>query len=425
MKKFFNPATIAIIGASEDENKVGGILVKKLSKYEGNIVLVNPNHDFIEKIKVYKKITDFLGEIDLAIIAVPAPFVFSVLEDCAKKKIKEVIIISTGFSEAGNISEEKKLIELAKKSGMHILGPNCFGICNPYIKLDATFAASIPEKGNIAFVSQSGALWSFIADYSIGKFGFSGFASLGNMVDLEFSDFIEYFSQDEKTKSIVFYIEKLKNGRKFIDACKKCKKKIFAVKAGSSAEGIKAAVSHTGSLATDYAVYAGAFKQAGVELCSSLEDAFSKAIGREIVDEKEVQKLKTDGKRAFIITNAGGAGVLTADYLSSANFEIIENSSLKNPWDIIGTAVSSDYASAFKSISKLDSFDFVVVIVTPQSMTDFENIAQEIIKFNKAAGKKIIGLFLGGNIVKGAMELLRKNGILCFNNLKEFRRSLS
>ncbi|MEK6893499.1 MAG: CoA-binding protein [Nanoarchaeota archaeon] len=424
MNKFFNPAVIAIIGASEDENKVGGILVKKLIKYAGKIVLVNPNHDFIQEFKVYKKITDFPGNIDLAIIAVPSEHVYLVLEECAKKKIKNIIIISSGFSEIGKIDEEKKLIALCKKNEMRILGPNCFGICNPCINLDMTFSASMPEKGDIAFVSQSGALWSFISDFSIGKFGFSGFVSLGNMADLEFPDFIEYFSKDEKTKSIVLYIEKLKDGRRFIEACRKCKKKIFAVKAGSSEEGSKAAVSHTGSLATDFAVYAGAFKQAGVELCSSLEEAFSKAAEKELLDKKELQKLKEYGKRAFIITNAGGAGVLASDYLSNAGFEISNSNDLKNPWDILGTADSSDYAAAFEKIAKRDFFDFIIVIATPQSMTDFDEIADKIIKFNRASGKKVIGLFLGGQVVESATEMLQKNEILCFNTLEEFRRSL-
>ncbi len=424
MKRFFNPAAVAIIGASENENKVGGILVKKLIKYGGKIVLVNPNHDFIHELKAYKKITDFEAKVDLAIIAVPSEHIYSVLEDCAKKKIKNIIIISAGFSEIGKSDEEKKLIELAKKNGMQILGPNCFGICNPYKKLDTTFSATSPEKGNIAFVSQSGALWSFVSDFSIGKFGFSGFASLGNEAGLEFSDFIEYFSKDEKTKSIVLYIEKLKDGKRFIESCKKCKKKIFAVKAGSSEEGSEAAVSHTGSLATDFAIYAGAFKQACVELCISLEEAFSRASNKTLLDKKNLQKLEGYGKKAFIITNAGGAGVLAADYLSNAGFEIIKHENMKNPLDILGTAKSEDYYSALESI-KDSNFDFLVAIATPQSMTDFDKISEEIVAFSKKTEKKVIGLFLGGESVRDVTEILRKNGILCFNTLEEFRRSLS
>ena len=424
MKNFFEPETVAIIGASDNENKVGGILVKKVSASGRQVVLVNPKHDFIRGIKVYNKITDFKGNIDLAIIAVPAPIVFSVLEECAEKGIKDIIIISAGFSESENLEEEKKIAEFAEKKNIRILGPNCFGICNPYMKLDLTFSASMPEKGNIAFVSQSGALWSFISDFSIEKFGFSGFASLGNMADLEFSDFIDYFSKDRRTDAIIIYIEKLKDGKRFIEMCKKCKKRIFAVKAGSSKEGSKAAISHTGSLATDFAVYKGALKQAGVFLCDSLEEAFSKATGKELIEKKSTQKLGKHGKKVFIITNAGGAGILAADYLFDSGFEVTQVSDFKNPLDLIGTALSSDYASAFEKIVDKKFYDFIVVIVAPQSMTDSDKIAEEIAAFSKKAGKKVIALFAGGKSVFKATEILRENKISCFNTLDEFRVAL-
>lgn len=246
------------------------------------------------------------------------------------------------------------------------------------------------------------------------------------MVDLEFSDFIEYFSKDEKTKSIVLYIEKLKNGKRFIDVCKKCKKKIFAVKAGSSKEGATAAVSHTGSLATDFAIYRGAFKQAGIKLCNSLEEAFEKASGKILIENKnKTLKIKNYGKKVFVITNAGGAGALASDCLSNTGFDVVQIPDFKNPLDIFGTARSEDYTLVFEKIENEDFYDFIVAITTSQSMTDSDRIAEKIVEFSKTTNKKIIALFLGNKTVKKALEILQENNIPCINTLEEFRRNLN
>ncbi len=423
MKRFFNPNKIAIIGASNNLNKVGGILVKKAKEYGGEIIPVNNADENVQGLRAYKKISDYAGKVDLGIIAVPSKFISEVLKDCANAGIKKVIIITAGFSEIGNGKEELEMLESAKKAGMKVIGPNCFGICNPYSNLDVTFSATTPEKGEIAFISQSGALWSFISDYSIGKFGFSGFVSLGNMGDLEFSDFIEYFAKDEKTKSIVCYIEKLKDGKRFINAARKCKKKIYAVKAGSSAEGSKAAVSHTGSLATDYAIYKGALKQAGVILCESLEEAFEKASGKTLVEKRiNPDKLNELGNRVMILTNAGGAGALASDYLSNKGYKLSKIRDLKNPWDILGTARSEDYKAALEQLDPND-YDFIVAIVTPQSMTDIEEIADVFTEFSKA-GRKIVSLILGEKVALDSVKLLRRRGFLAYNTLEEFRMCL-
>lgn len=421
LKNFFNPKSIAVIGASDHEEKVGGILMNKLLKYRGKIIPINPSHKEIFGKKCYASVLNVFESIDLAIIAVPAQFVAQSLEECGKKDIKNVIIISAGFSETGNREGENDLLNIAGRYNIRILGPNCFGVCNPFAKFDSTFAMTTPKKGDIAFISQSGALWSYMADLDI---GFSGFVSLGNMADLEFPDFIEYFSKDKKTKSIVLYIEKLKNGGKFLEICRKSKKKIYAVKAGSSKEGSKAAFSHTGSLATDYEIYKGALKQAGVVLCDTLEEAFEKASGKKLAEEKQSKKFKL-GKKVFIITNAGGAGALASDYFSSAKYKLAEVSDLKNPWDIIGTALSSDYKAALEKVDKEGAdIDSVIVISTIQSMTDTENIAGVVSEFKKSSKKKVVALFLGEKSVRGALEMLKKEGIVCFGSLREFKESL-
>lgn len=259
LKSFLNPKSVAIIGASENLEKVGGILVDKLKNFSGEKILVNPNRESIFGTKCYKSILDYKKNVDLVLIAIPKEFVFKSLKECGKKKIKNVIIISAGFSEAGDKSSEEKILKIARENKMNILGPNCFGICVPFLGLDTTFANSFAKKGDVAFISQSGALFSYVSD--IKKLGFSYFISLGNMADLSFEDFLPFLIKDKFTKKIVLYIEKLKNGKKFIQVCKKSKKEIVVIKVGSSSKGREAAISHTGSLATDYNIYRGIFSK--------------------------------------------------------------------------------------------------------------------------------------------------------------------
>jgi len=421
---FLNPKSIALFGASDHNEKVGGILARKIIKTKIKFIPVNPNHESLFGAKCYKNILDYKGEVDLAVIAIPSLFVIGALNECGRKGVKNIVIISAGFSEIGNLKGEKEIFETAKKYKMRILGPNCFGVCNPYKNLDMTFSMSMPKKGDIAFISQSGALWSYIADFNSGisnSFGFSGFVSLGNMGDLEFADFIDYFSKDKKTKSIVLYIEKLKDGRKFVNLCKKCKKKIYAVKAGSSEEGSKAAVSHTGSLATDYAVYKGIMKQAGVILCDSLLEAFEKASGKKLITNLEPSPLKI-GKRVFILTNAGGAGALMSDYLSAKGFEL-----KYLPFDLLGTASGSDYYNALEKLKSKDFYDSIIAILTPQSMSEIKKTAEVIQGFKELARKSIIALFLGdkNKTMKEANMIFESSGVPYFNTLEEARRDLT
>jgi acetyltransferase len=238
------------------------------------------------------------------------------------------------------------------------------------------------------------------------------------MDDLEFDDFINYFSKDKGTKSIVLYIEKLKDGKKFIELAKKCSKtkKIFAVKGGSSDTGKAAEFSHTASLASDYEIYKGAMKQAGVTLCSTLIEAFEKASGKPLIKISD-EKLKI-GKKVFIITNAGGAGVLFSDYLSAKGFNIIEK-----PMDILGTAVAKDYAAAFANV-KDKPFDSLIVILTPQSMSNIEATAEAIVSFQETTNKKLIPLFLGGVKVKRADYIFKSAKMKWFNTLEQAQVSL-
>ncbi len=419
LHNFFNPRSIAIIGASEHKEKVGYALLKNLADFSGKVIPINPKHSHSELFgyKTYSSVLDYNGQIDLAIIAIPAEFVAGAIEECGKKKIRSVIIVSAGFAEIGKIKEEKELVDISDRYDMDILGPNCFGVCNPYANLDLTFSNTRAGKGHVAFVSQSGALWSYVSDFAFGKFGFSKFASLGNIAELDFFEFINFLSKDKETQAIVLYIEKIKDGRRFIEAAKSCKKPIFAVKAGKSKEGEKAAISHTGSLATDYEIYKGAFKQAGVVLCESLLEAFSKATGRKF--SFKVEKIIFDKKHPVsIITNAGGAGALAADYLSEAGFKINQ---IK---DILGDALAEDYKNELEKHANAKN---LLVLLTPQFMTEIEGTSQAIIDFKNKTNAKlnIVACFLGDKSVKQACTTLKNNKTHCFNTLEEFRGALN
>ncbi len=418
LKSFFEPKRIAIIGASENIKKVGGILLKKVIDSRIDVVPINPGHDELLGKKCYESILDFDGKIDLVVIAIPADFVASALKECGKKKVKNVILISAGFSEVQNKKGVEEISKIANKYKIRFLGSNCFGVCNPSSRLDLTFSASTPGDGDVAFISQSGALWSYISDFLKGTIGFSKFVSLGNMENLEFGDFVEYFSEDKKTKSIVLYIEKLNDGKKFMKACEVAiakGKKIYAVKGGSSVVGEKAAISHTASLASDYAVYAGALRQCGVILCESLFDALVLASGKKIVYDKRmpvsdpiVRKNLDTIKRVFILTNAGGPGVLLSDYLYKKGVEVMEK-----PLDILGTALASDYKKHFDEIKGKD-FDSLLVVLTPQSMSEVEETAQVVVDFKKELAKmnkRVVAVFLGGKSMTKANEIFERNGV--------------
>jgi acyl-CoA synthetase (NDP forming) len=382
---FFYPKTIAVIGASNNPLKVGNVLMKKLCECKRKVIPINIKRSEIEGKKAYPSILKYPKKIDLAIIAIPAKLVNSSLIECGKKKIHNIIIISSGFSEIGKEKLEKKILQTAKKYKIRILGPNCFGVANPYLNLDTTFSNTSPLPGNTALISQSGALWSYISDFR--KFKFSGFVSLGNMSDLTFSDFIEYFNKDPKTKKIILYIEKLKLGKKFVEICRKSKKQIIVVKAGKTKKGSEATISHTGSLATEFAVYKGAFKQSRVKVMDSLAQAFG-------IKKQNIKIPKT--KKVKIITNAGGAGALLTDYLTERGIDVTVK-------DLLGTALAKDYEQEIKK-----SKGQLIIVLTPQKMSEPLKTAQALIKFKN---KNPITCFLGEKSVARAVKLLKAKNI--------------
>lgn len=398
VRNFLKPKSVALVGASETPGKVGYILMKKFENFKGKVFPVNIKREFIFGKKCFSSADKIPGRVDLAVIATPAESVEKIIEQCGVKKIRSVIIITSGFAEVKNDSLQKKIIEKARKYKMRILGPNCFGVANPDLNLDTTFSNFSPREGSTAFISQSGALGSYLAD--LPKVGFSGYVSLGNMADLSFVDFIEYFNRDKKTKKIILYVEKLKNGREFIDVCRKSRKEIVAVKVGKTREGSEAAVSHTASLATDYNVYKGAFSQAGIKISKSLYNAINPN------SEFYFPKLRGVKNKTFIVTNAGGAGAIISDMAEENGYDLIEK-----PLDLLGTATAKDYE---KALSKkfVKKYDVVMVVLTPQSMTNPDEVAKVVVNYaKKNKSKKVIGFFLGEKSVKNAWEILRKGNV--------------
>ncbi len=424
---FFTPKAIAVIGASNDPLKLGYEVFKNLKSYkDGKVYPVNVKDEVVQGIKAYKNIREIPDEVELAVIVVPKRFVKQTVIDCGEKGVKGIILITAGFGEVGEEGkrEERELVEIAHNYGMRIVGPNCVGIMNTHNSMNATFVMNA-KKGDIAFISQSGALGAGILYKTIKEgIGFSKFVSIGNMADLDFADLMEALADDKQSKAIALYIEGLKDGRRFMRVAKEVsrKKPVIVLKAGKSESGARAASSHTGSLAGSWRIYEAAFKQSGVLVAETIDDMLSMA--------RAFTQPLPRGKRVAIMTNAGGPGVLTADAidrygLKLANLEekTIEElrsflppmAAVKNPVDMIASARGEDYyrtAKLLLSDPNVDMLIAICVVPTFAGMTQTEH-AEGVIKAMKEVnnGKPVLGLFMAGYVSEPAKEVLEKNGI--------------
>jgi acetyltransferase len=438
---FFNPDSVAVIGASRRRKSAGQGIVKSLldggvfssktnKPFKGKIYPVNPKAEKILGLKCYDSVTSIKGKIDLAVIAVPAVIVPKVMHDCVTKKIKAAIIISAGFGEIG--AEGKKLennvLKIAKAGKIRIIGPNCLGIMRPSSNLNASFGPCMPKDGRIAFFSQSGALIDSVIDWSLEQnYGFSTVVSIGNKVDIGISELLEWAEKDRHTKAIALYLEGLKEGRKFMRIAKKVSKKkpIVALKAGRSATGMKAVSSHTGSLAGSYEIYKAAFKQSGVHIADNVDELF------EMADALANQPPCKNN--IAIVTNGGGAGVLCADYceelgvnlakLSKTTLAKLDKSghmhpaySRGNPMDLVGDALHDRYHVAIDTLMQQPDIYGMIVIQTLQTMTEPILDARAVLKARKKYPKKpIITSYMGGKYSRRAVELLEANHVPDFN----------
>lgn len=427
IKEIIEANSFAVIGASKDETKVGHVIFKNLISNGIKTYPININAESILGYKSYKSVLELKEDIDCVIISIPAKGIKKVLNDIIKKKIKNIIIISSGFSENGNEKLSDEVKEICLKNKINLLGPNTLGYINPYKNTNASFSDIMPEKGHIAFLSQSGAIGAAILDK---KVFLSGFVSLGNSLLSDFSDFINYYSSDKNTEVIVLYIESLKTGegKSFIDACRNCKKPIIALKSGKTEKGAIAASSHTAALASPEGVYEGIFKQCGIIETSSIRELFNVA--------ETLVKIKKPGKKALIVTNAGGPGVLVTDSLLKNNIEIAEipenikkrlnnvlplGWSKNNPIDILGDAKADRYEKTIQILNEEKFYDFIIVLMTPQQMTEPEKTTDSILSIK--LNKPIIFCMIGGIKVYWAIEKI-KNKVPVFNEIEDMAKTL-
>lgn len=424
--KFFSPDSIVVIGASKKPGKLGFQILQNIlsGKYSGKVYPVNPKASEILGLKCYPDVSSIPDVPDLAVIVVPARFVGSIVEECGKKGTKAAVVISAGFKESGSEGRkrEQELIEVAKKYGCSFIGPNCLGIIDTYSELNVSFAPFMPAKGNIAFISQSGALISAVLDWSKKeKIGFSRIISMGNMAGISESKLIEACAADERTKVILFYVEGVKDGKEFVRRVSKITKNkpVIAIKAGLTASGSKAASSHTGSLAGMAEAYSAAFKKTGVLQVSNMEELFDLAL---VFAYQPIMK----GDRIAIITNAGGPAVLATDSvekqllkvapLSEETMSVLKNNlppaaNIYNPVDVLGDATEHSYKIALDIVMKDEAVDGIVVIVTPQTITKPFETAQVVVENANRYRKTIVASFMGGVSVEAAIDFLRQNRI--------------
>ncbi len=429
LDKIFNPQSVAIIGASDVEGSVGSLIAKNFAQlgYAGKYYFVNIRKPEIFGVKTYKSVDQIAEPIDLAIIATPASTVPEVVEQCGKAHVQGAIIVSSGFKETGpeGMELEKRVQETAKRYGIRVIGPNCIGMIRPRINLNASFLEKMPKPGNIAFLSQSGALGSAILDWAIHEnIGLSNFVSVGSMVDVDFGDLIDYFGSDPKTKSIIMYIEGITDARKFMSAARHFSrtKPIIVVKAGKYPESAKAAASHTGSVAGEDDIYDAAFKRAGIVRVEGIEDLFHAA---QVLGTQPLPK----GSKLAIITNAGGAGVLATDSLiarggklaklSSKTMEVLDKVlppfwSKGNPIDVVGDAKADYYRAAVEACLDDETVDGILIIFTQQAGSEPAEIAQSIVDLVNSRSyknKTILTSFMGFEAVLHANKIFSANDI--------------
>lgn len=424
----FQPKTVAVIGATENEGSVGRTVMQNLmaTSFGGEIIPVNPKRPTVLGLKAYPDVKSIPKKVELVVVITPAKFVPQIISDCADLQIPAAIIISAGFKEMGppGIALEEQIMVHAKRGKMRIIGPNCLGVMNPNTGLNATFAADMALKGSTAFISQSGALCTAVLDWSLReKVGFSAFVSIGSMLDVNWGDLINYFGSDPWTKSILIYMESIGDPRAFLSAAREValSKPIILIKAGRSAESAKAAASHTGSLAGSDEALSAALRRVGVLRVDTIADLFS-------MTEALAKQPRPKGPHLTIVTNAGGPGVIATDALIANGGKLAElspeimaelNAILPAPWsrnnpvDILGDASAEIYAKTVEIIAKDPKSDGILVILTPQDMTDPTATAEKL-KPYAHLDKPILASWMGADSVKEGADILTHLGIPCF-----------
>lgn len=426
---FFSPENVAVVGATETPGSVGRTILWNLisSPFGGTVYPVNLKRPSVLGIKAYPSVSAVPAQVDLAVIITPAPTIPGIIRDCVQAGVKGAIVISAGFKELGpqGAQLERQLLEEARKGGLRIIGPNCLGVMCPPTGLNATFGRGMARPGSVGFISQSGALCTAVLDWSFRELvGFSAFISIGSMVDVGWGDLIYYLGDDPKTKSILIYMESIGDAQSFLSAAREVAltKPIIVIKAGRTAQGGKAAASHTGSMTGSDDVLDTAFERVGVLRVNNISDLFYMA---EVLAKQPPPK----GPRLTIVTNAGGPAVLATDALILNGGELTELSpqtfeelnkvlpptwSRNNPIDIIGDATPERYAKALEIAARDPNSDGMLVILTPQDMTDPTRIAEQLKPYANLGGKPVLASWMGGPEVAAGESILNAAGIPTF-----------
>lgn len=430
LEPFFQPQSIAVIGATKTPHSVGNTLMHNLVSggFEGKIYPINPKYETLFDLKCYPSVDSLPESVELAVIITPAKTVPNIIDQCVAKKIKGAIIISAGFKELGEegLALENEVLEKARAGNLRLVGPNCLGIMNPLADFNATFAASMALKGNIAFISQSGAMCTAVLDWSLKqKIGFSAFVSIGSMADVNWGDLIDYLGNDPNTQSILMYMETIGNAKDFLSAAKEValNKPIIVIKAGRTEAAAKAAASHTGSMAGSDDVFDAAMKRVGVLRVFEIGDLFDMA---EVLAKQPTPK----GPRLTILTNAGGPAVLATDSAAHFGAEIAEiapetieklNAFLPSAWshgnpvDLLGDAGPDRYAKTIEILSEDPQTDGILAILSPQDMTDVIGTAECLKPYAQIPNKPILASWMGGEVVEKGIQILSDANIPTFS----------
>ncbi len=431
LEKLFNPSSIAVVGASKDPNKIGSQILRNLLGYgfKGKIYPINPTADELMGLKCYPKVSDVPDKVDVAVISVPSDKVLGVIDDCGKAGVKFAVVITSGFKEVGNEELEEELVRRARSYGMRVLGPNIFGYLYAPARLNATFGPKDVLPGNVAFISQSGALGIALMGYTVVEnIGISSIVSVGNKADLDDVDLLGFFDKDPNTKVIMIYLEGIApgRGREFIDVASRVslRKPIVVIKAGRTEVGARAAASHTGSIAGSVAIYESAFKQSGILMAKSVEDAFdwTKALAWNPIPE---------GERLIVLTNGGGAGVQSTDtfadnevYLSKPPESLIQEikrftppfASFANPIDMTGMATDDWYYMGTLAALKNPDVDALTVLYCQTAVTTPMGVAKGIVDAIKDSGnsKPVTVGMIGGPETAEAVSFLNKQRVAAY-----------
>lgn len=426
LKEIFAPESVAVVGASPDPARLGHTVLKNIvsNGYRGRVYPIHPKASSVLDLPAYPSVLAIPDSVDLAVIVIPAQHVLGVADECGKKGVKGLVVISAGFKEVGGEGKEleRQLVELVRSYGMRMVGPNCLGVIDTVSDLNASFAALMPEDGSIAFMSQSGAMCTAILDWSKPQgIGFSRFVSLGNKADVDEVALLQAWNNDEQSKVILAYLEGITNGPGFIAAAREVTKStpVVAIKSGTTSAGTRAASSHTGSLAGSESAYEAAFSQSGILRAHTMSELFDLAL-------LFAYQPMIRGDRIAIVTNAGGPGIITSDAIERSGMRMATFSeetvqrlraglpaeaNFFNPIDVIGDARSDRYRVALEAAFADPNVDGVVVLLTPQAQTDLIETVDVIVETSRGSGKPVVTSFMGAYSLGPALEKLNANRI--------------